>query len=438
MAFTSQAMPSEEVKAAALRKAKGRILPYIFLLYIIAFVDRVNVGFAKLRMATDLGFSNEVIGFGAGIFFIGYVVLEIPGTWIVERWSARKWIARIMITWGIFTIVNAFIHTEKQFYITRFCIGLAEAGFFPGMIVYLSHWFTARERARAVAFFMSAIPISNIIAGPISGAIIDSVNWWGLAGWRWLFILEGIPALIFGVLTLFVLVDWPHQASWLTEEEKKWLTERFQMETKAKQAVRHYRVSEVFREREVLLLMATYFLQVVGAYGITIWSPTIVAQLSGQSSFYTGLLNSLIYLAGLVALIVVGRRSDQTGERKFHTAIPFFISSLGLIGSVMAPNPAFSLIGLMVAISGIYSSYGPFWAMPTQFLSAESAAVAIGLINSVGNLGGFVGPYVVGKINTSTGSFFWGFAFLSVSVFLAGLCALQLQKQPHLQSRVLP
>lgn len=417
---------TDEAKATALRKAKLKILPFVFLLYIIAFIDRVNVGYAALSMSKDLNFSSAVIGLGAGIFFIGYFLLEIPGTWIVERWSARIWIARIMITWGIFTILNGFIRSANQFYLVRFLIGLAEAGFFPGMIVYLSHWFTARERAHVVAIFMSAIPIANIVAGPISGAIM-SLSVWGLPGWRWLFILEGIPALIFGVLTLFVLVDWPHQAGWLTETERRWLTDRWQKETEAKQAARHYRIRDVFLEREVLLLALVYFLLIVGSYGLTIWLPTVVQRLSGGSYFYVGVLTSLVYLVGLFWLLAVGRHSDRTGERKRHTAIPLMASSIGFIGSAVTSRPILALVFLMIAISGIYSVYGPFWAMPTQFLSADSGAVAIGLINSVGNLGGFVGPFIVGLINNLTGSFFGGFAFLALSVFLSALCALLLR-----------
>ncbi len=422
---------TDPLGSAALHKAKIKILPFIFILFIIAFLDRVNVGYAALSMTEDLHFSSAVFGFGAGIFFVGYFLLEIPGTWLIERWSARKWIARIMISWGLFTILNGFISSAREFYVVRFLIGLAESGFFPGMIVYLTHWFTASQRARVVAIFMSAIPISNIIAGPISGALLGTSGW-GLAGWRWLFILEGIPALVFGVLTLYVLIDWPREAPWLTQDERNWLTEQLHKEREAKKAVRQYRIRDVFFEQEVLLLSCIYFLLVTGTYGITIWLPTLVARLSKGSYMYVGLLTSLVYLVGLVWMHICGRHSDRTRERKFHVAIPLIASSIGFIGAVLTSQPIFSLAFLTLAISGIYGCYGAFWSMPSQFLIAESAAVSIGLINSIGNLGGFVGPYIVGYVNSTTGSFFGGFAILASCVLLSGLLALLLKApRPH-------
>lgn len=404
-----------------------RLMPYLFLLYIIAFLDRVNVGFAVLTMKGDLGFTDDVIGWGAGIFFIGYLVLEIPGSILVERWSARGWIARIMISWGIMAILMGFIHTKMQFYGVRFLLGAAEAGFFPGIIVYFSHWFRYEDRAKAVALFMAAIPISNIIGGPVSGWLLG-VNWFGLAGWRWMFIIEGVPAIIFGVVTIFYLTDRPQQARWLPDDEREWLIAELEREKQAKQAKHAYSIAQALRHREVILLTLAYFFMVTAVYGFNFWLPSILKKVSGSSNLVVSLISALPYCVAFVVMLLVGWSSDRTKERRWHTALSMTVASLGLLLSVVATDQTVLAVGMFcLAGAGMYSYLPGFWALPTSFLTGTAAAASIGLINSLGNLGGFAGPYIVGYLSTTTGSYFWGVLYLSASAVVAAGLILSLR-----------
>ncbi len=404
-----------------------RIMPYVFLLYIIAFLDRVNVGYAFLKMKGDLGFADDVLGLGAGIFFIGYFLLEIPGSILVEKWSARGWIARIMISWGIVAILMGFIQTKSQFYTARFVLGAAEAGFFPGIIVYFSHWFRYEDRAKAVALFMAAIPIANIIGSPVSGLLLG-VNWLGLAGWRWLFIIEGAPAIIFGVVTIFYLTDRPHQARWLPDDERDWLTGELEREKLEKQAARSYSIVQAFRHREVVLLTLAYFFMVTAVYGFNFWLPTIIQKLSGLSNLVVTLISALPYCVALVAILFVGWSSDRTKERRWHTALSMIVASIGLLLSVVAQDQtALAVLMFCVAGAGMYSYLPGFWALPTSFLTGTAAAASIGLINSIGNLGGFVGPYVVGYLSQATNSFLGGVLYLATSALVAAGLILSLR-----------
>jgi D-galactonate transporter len=397
-----------------------RIMPYLFVLYIIAFLDRVNVGYAALTMKDDLGFTDDVMGLGAGIFFLGYFILEIPGSILVEKWSARGWIARIMISWGIIAILMGFIHTKNQFYIARFVLGAAEAGFFPGIIVYFSHWFRYADRAKAVAMFMGAIPIANIIGSPLSGLLLD-VRWLGLAGWRWLFIIEGAPAIIFGVITIFYLTDRPHQAHWLPDDERDWLVGELEREKQEKQAKHSLSVLQAFRHREVILLTLAYFFMVTAVYGFNFWLPSMIKKLyTGSSNLVVTLLSAPPYCLALVAILLIGWSSDRTKERRWHTALSMIAASLGLFFSVVAQDhTAFAFTMFCLAAAGMYAYLPGFWALPTSFLTGTAAAASIGLINSFGNLGGFVGPYVVGYLSQRTGSFLGGVLYLSFSALLA-------------------
>lgn len=419
---------SAKVGDRARRRITARIIPFVFILYVIAFLDRVNVGYAGPEMSQELGFSHSVFGFGAGIFFVGYFLLEIPGTILVEKWSARGWIARIMISWGIMAVLMGFIRNSTEFYWLRFLLGAAEAGFFPGIIVYLTHWFRYEDRAKAVAMFMSALPVSNILGAPVSGLILD-VHWLGLSGWRWVFILEGFPAIVFGIATIFYLTDWPHQAKWLPEHEREWITEELDREKRAKKAAHVYSVGEVLRNREVLFLALVYFLILIGTYGFTIWFPTILKRLSGLSNLAVSFLAAIPYIIGLGVMLWTGWSSDRMKERRWHTALPMFLAGIGLALATAAGDRIIpALIMFCLAGAGVYAFFPSFWTLPTSFLTETAAAASIGLINSLGNLGGFVGPYIVGYLRTVTGSFEAGMLCLVLSMLLAGALVLTLRR----------
>src|SRR6266481_729182 len=384
--------PDLKVGQRARKRIAWRLLPFLFLLYVIAFLDRMNVGAAALQMPGDLGFNDRVVGLGAGMFFLGYLVLEIPGALIAERWSARRWIARIMISWGIITVVMAFIHTAREFYLIRFLVGAAEAGFFPAVIVYISHWFRTEDRAKAVACFYAANPLSYVIGSPLAGWLLG-ISWLGLRGWRWLFILEGIPAIVLGVITVFYLTDWPAQARWLPADERSWITEQLQREKQTKNRRRSFSVWEALRNRDVILLTLCYFCAMTGSYGIAFWLPTILKRISGQSDLKVSLLAALPYVASFITQQVNGWHSDRTHERRWHAALPVFLCGVALAFAVVyQANPTVSILLFIVAGGAFYGFQPCFWAVPTLFLSESAAAASIGLINAVGNLGGFVGP----------------------------------------------
>ncbi len=421
--------PEHKLAERARHRIAQRLLPFLFLLYVIAFLDRMNVGAAALQMPHDLGFSEGVIGMGAGIFFLGYFLLEIPGALIVERWSARRWIARIMISWGMVTVFMAFIHTSRQFYVVRFLVGAAEAGFLPGVIVYLTHWFRYQDRAKAVAFFYAANPLSYVIGSPLAGLLLG-ISWLGLKGWRWLFIIEGIPAIVVGTITIWYLTDWPEEAKWLPADEKAWITTELKHEKEAKNQRRSYRVWEALRHRDVLLLTGCYFCAMTGSYGLAFWLPTILKRLSGKGDLMVTLLAALPYVAAFVTQQINGWHSDRTRERRWHAAIPVFVCGLALaLAGVYRSNLAMS-VGLFVVAGGAFYGFQPvFWAVPTLFLSESAAAASIGLINAVGNLGGFVGPIVIGHLAGRTHSFSPGLLYLVASLFVSGLLMLAVGRQ---------
>lgn len=428
------AVSEPDVARRARHRIGRRLLPFLFLLYVIAFLDRMNVGAAALQMPHDLGFSEGVIGMGAGIFFLGYFLLEIPGALIVERWSARRWIARIMISWGLVTVFMAFIHTSRQFYVVRFLVGAAEAGFLPGVIIYLTHWFRYQDRAKAVAFFYAANPLSYVIGSPLAGLLLG-LSWLGLRGWRWLFIIEGIPAVVVGAITLWYLTDWPAQARWLPDDEKAWITAELQSEKEAKHRRRSYNVWEALRHRDVLLLTGCYFCAMTGSYGIAFWLPTILKRLSGESDLKVTLLAALPYVAAFITQQVNGWHSDLTRERRWHAAIPVFVCAAAIaLAVVYRVNLPISL-GLFIVAGGAFYGFQPvFWAVPTLFLSESAAAASIGLINAVGNLGGFVGPMVIGYLVNRTHSFSPGLLYLVASLFVSGVLMLAVGRQFHVES----
>jgi len=421
------AEPLPEVAVRARRRIAWRLLPFLILLYIVAYIDRVNVGYAKLRMADELAFSDAVYGFGAGIFFIGYVLLEIPGTLLVERWSARLWISRIMISWGLIAVLTGFIQNKTHFYCVRFLLGLGEAGFFPGIIVYLSHWFRVEDRAKAVALFITAIPVSGIFGAPLSGLIMDH-NWLGLAGWRWVFILEGIPAIFLGIIVIFYLTDRPHKARWLREDERAWIVGELEREKESKAQHHSREWWKALKEPPVLLLTLAYFCAVTGQYGFNLWLPTMIKSLSGLPNLIVTFLAALPFCVALIALIFVGWSSDRRRERVWHTASMMLLASVALFGTAQASNSLqFSLVLFCLVCAGVYGFVPSFWALPTRFLTGSAAAAAIGLINSLGNVGGFVGPYIVGEIRDRTHSHLGGMLFLSIMLVCGAAAVLSLK-----------
>lgn len=384
----------------------------------------MNIGAAALQMPHDLGFSPAVIGFGAGIFFFGYFLLGFPGALIAERWSARKLMGCIMIAWGCVTVFMAFIHTATQFYVVRFLVGATESGFFPGAIVYMSHWFRYEDRAKAVAVFYAANPLSYVIGSPLAGVLLG-LSWLGMRGWRWLFILEGIPAVLFGIITLFYLTDWPQEAEWLQADEKAWITEQLQREKEAKKRVRSYSIPEAMRHRDVILLTLCYFCAMTGSYGIGFWFPTIVKRLSGLSDLKVTLIGALPYVAAIVVQQANGWHSDRTRERRWHSAMPVFVCGVALGLAVFFASHEVLSIALLILAGGAFYGFQPvFWTVPTVFLGESAAAASIGLINSIGNLGGFVGPMVMGFLAGRLHSFNVALLYLVGSLFMAGILIL--------------
>jgi len=411
----------------ARRRVAYRLLPFVFLIYIVNYIDRVNVSFANLRMSADLGFSDRVYGLGVGMFYISYVLFEIPGAIIVERWSARKWIARIMISWGAVTILTAFVHTTRQFYMARFCLGLAEASFFPGMIVYLTHWFRLRERSRAIACLYTAVPTASLIGSPIAGWLLG-VHWPWLTGWRWLFIVEGIPAIVLGMVTIFYLTDWPSQPGWLPRDERDWLSGELQAELQAKKKMRDPTILEAFRDQRVLMLTAAWFLALLGLLGTTYWIPTFVKRLSGFSDRTVTSLLIVPALIGIAGTLLNGWHSDKTAELRWHTAAPLLAAGL-MYGLLILVRHDVSLVILLLLLgSGIYYACQPvLWSIPTTMLSESVAAATFGLINSIGQLGGFTGPYLVGFLNDRTHSLTASFGLIALSYLVSGSLILGLR-----------
>ena len=398
-----------------------RLLPFLFTLYIVNYVDRTNVAYAAIGMSRDLGFSDRVFGMGAGIFFISYVALQIPGALLVERWSARRMICATMIAWGSLTALTALVQTPAQLYTARFVLGAAEAGFFPGVIVYLSHWFMREDRAKATSNFMAAIPMSFVIGSPIAGWILGH-SWFAVAGWRWLFFLEGFPAIVLGVVAFFYLTDWPGEATWLASERRQWIEQKLQQEKPVGPEATTLR--QALGSRTILLLASGTFLNYFALYTFVFWFPTMLKRQSGFSDVKVGLLGAIPYVVLFIAMQVNGYLSDKSRERRWHSAIPLFVAAAGLLGLVTQPRSIpLSLVWFTMVAMG--SAYLPaFWAIPTEILSQSAAAVAVGMINAVGNVAGFAGPYLFGYLNTRTGSFSYGLAVMMVSALAGGLLML--------------
>jgi ACS family tartrate transporter-like MFS transporter len=437
MPHAEQDHPVEEVRPletaaesrladAALSKARRKLIPFLFVLYLVAYIDRINLGFASLQMNRELGLSEAVFGMGAGLFFLGYSIFEVPSNLILARVGARLWIARIMISWGIAAMAMIAVRGAASFFALRFILGLAEAGFFPGVILYLTFWFPAREQARAVALFMTATALAGVIAGPVSGALLELHGLAGLSGWQWLFILEGLPAVILGVLVLRILPDGPNEAVWLEVDERIALYSRLEREHGRSTQKRSHSLADAISNSTVWILSLVYFAIVFGLYGVTFWLPQIIQTFGNRSNFEIGVLSAIPFFGAAVAMVLVGRASDLSGERRWHLAVCAAIGAAGLLLAATTRTPILSLGALSIAAVGIWGTFGPFWAMPPEFLSGTAAAGAIALINSIGNLGGFGGPYVVGLVKQTTHSFAGGMLLMAASLVAAGLLALTL------------
>jgi len=402
------------------RRVTRRIIPFLFLCYIFAYVDRVNVGFAKLQMQQDLGISDAVYGVGAGIFFIGYFFFEVPCNIALQKIGAKYWLGPIMIVWGIVSGCTMFVKSATGFYAVRFLLGIVESGFFPGVILYLTFWYTRKHRARMVAAFMTAIPLSGVIGGPVSGWILDRMSSvGGLRGWQWLYIAEAAPSIVAGIVTMFFLADTPHKAKWLGDLEKSLLIERLQQDEDVKSAGRgHHSLLDAFRSVKVWLLGLVYFGTVMGSYGISFWLPQIVKDTLTKDPWRIGLLTMIPWGVTAVVMMLVGRHSDATGERRWHVALSATAGAVGLALSAIPGIPgALGLVALTLAASGVISASSTFWSLPTAFLSGTAASAGIAWINSVGNLGGYVSPYLVGKIRDSTHS-------MTPALLLLSFCCL--------------
>jgi MFS transporter, ACS family, tartrate transporter len=412
--------PKSELETSTIRAISIRLIPFLVMAYFFAYLDRVNLGIAALTMNAELKFSPAVFGWGAGIFFIGYFIFEVPSNLALEKFGASRWIARIMVTWGIISALMAIVSGEWSFYILRFLLGVAEAGFFPGIILYLTYWFPAEYRARFLGAFAVAVPVSTVIGAPVSGLLLGLDGAMGLKGWQWLFVIEGIPSVLLGIVTWFYLTDRPEKADWLNVEQKVWLASKLQAENAAKQAVEHLSLGRALSSGKVMTLSLIYFGYVGAVYGMQFWLPQIVKAF-GLTNAQTGFVTAIPYLFGAIAMILWARHSDATRERVAHVGGPLLLTALALGVSSYTTDPTTTMIVLTVAAIGMFCTFAVFWTLPTAWLSGTGAAGAIALINSIGNLAGFGGPYLIGWVKEATGNTSTGLLVLSLLPFAAGL-----------------
>ena len=409
------------VRSNAYRKTAWRLMPFLMLCYLCAYLDRVNVGFAKLQMMSDLSLSETVYGLGAGMFFLGYFLCEVPSNLILHKVGARRWIARIMISWGIISALFAFVETAWQFYVLRFLLGIAEAGLAPGLLLYLTYWFPSYRRARMTVLWFIAIPLSGMIGGPLSGLIMAKfAGFHGWAGWQWMFVIEAIPTVIVGLMVLAYLKDGVHQATWLTDDEKELVNKELAEDNSRK--VTHGSVRDFLRDRRLWMLACIYFCVVMGQYAITFWLPTLIRNAGVSDPLHIGLVTSLPYMCAIVAMLLMGRSGDKHRERRWHLIAPMIAGALGLtLAAVFGANLVISVLSLCLAAAGVLSASSLFWMLPTTLLGGVSAASGIAGINSFANLAGFCSPYLIGWITTTTGSSAIGM-YLITGVLCIGAC----------------
>ena len=417
------AAAKSDIETSTIRAISWRLIPFLVLAYFLAYLDRVNLGFAALTMNAELNFSPTIFAWGAGIFFIGYFIFEVPSNIALEKFGASRWIARIMVSWGIISALMALVSGPWSFYALRFLLGIAEAGFFPGIILYLTYWYPSEYRARFLAAFAIAVPVSTVIGAPLSGMLLGLDGAMGLKGWQWLFIIEGIPSVLLGVVTWFYLTDRPSQATWLSVEQKAWLIAKLEAERVAKESGNPMSLRKALASPRVLMLCLIYFGFVGALYGMQFWLPQIVKAF-GFSNLQTGFVTAIPYLFGSIAMVLWAQHSDRTRERVWHVGLPLLLTAAALGVSGISTDPMLTMVALTVAAIGVFCTFALFWTLPTAWLSGAAAAAGIAMINSVGNLAGFGGPYLIGWVKELTGSTSTGLLVLALMPLVAGLLVL--------------
>lgn len=433
------AMGLETVDARALyRKITWRLVPYMFLLYIVNYLDRVNVGFAAMDIQRDLHFSNTVYGTGAGIYFLGSALFDLPSNLILTRVGARRWMARIMISWGVISTCLMFMRSAESFYLLRFLLGVSEAGFFPGMIVYLTYWFPTRERARAISRFMIATSLAGVVGGPLSSAVLRMDGWHGLAGWQWLFLTEGVPTILLGISVLFLLHDHPDEAHWMTPDEKTWLDAELRHDREQSGAAARHRLGDAFRLPALWVLAGAYFVSQVGVYIVNLWMPLILTNVSrGEvSAVLIDRYSALPYLAAALMTLIVGWSSDKHNERRWHVTACLLLSAIGFAWTAFAHQLVIALCAMTLAAVGLWSMMGPFWTLTTSMLGGTAAAGAVAILQIVGGVGGFTGPYMTGRLRDATHSFTGGLLAMSALAVLAAALALAVPRPKTVAAKV--
>ncbi len=419
----------DRLESAVVSRLMWRLMPFLFLLYIVAYLDRINVSFAVLQMRGQLGLSDRAYGRAAGMFFAGYFFFQLPSNLVLEKFGVRRWISGLMVTWGVISCLMIFIRGPISFYGMRFLLGAAEAGFFPGMILYMKRWFPANARARAVAWFMTANPIAGIVGSPVSGALLG-LSGKGLSGWQWMFLMEGVPAMLLGATVFWALSDSPREAGWLKGEERAWLLERLALEQQAESSLRKENLWEVLVSPRIWMLSLVYFGVSTTMYGVTLWLPSVIRSLSGLSYFLTGVVSAVPFLVTAIAMVLVGMRSDRTGERRWHTAIPAFVGAATLVVAGYGSSTVVVVACIGLGMACAESMVGPFWAMATSRMAGLSAAAGIAVINSLANLGGYFGPDIIGFFRKANGGFRGGLLAIGATLALSGGIALIVGSRP--------
>ena len=432
LSFLSVSSPNPDVATITLRKVTLRLIPFLFLLYIVAWLDRVNVGFAALQMNSNLGFSSAAFGFGSGVFFLGYCLCEVPSNLILHRVGARRWIARIMMSWGAISVSMMFVRSTSAFYTLRFLLGAAEAGFFPGVVYYLSHWYPEAQRARAIAAFMTAVPVSGVIGGPLSGALLNLNGVFGLAGWQWLFLVEGVPAILRGAIVLAYLTDRPEAARWLTSAEKDWLVRRLAAEDGSRGAT--HSIVSALTNPIIWMLGIIFLLAAVGFYGYSFWAPLVVKSLTGASDLGVGIVIGLMSAVTIILMLLNSMHSDRTDERPWHVFLPLLVMGAGFFGCALLRQPILALLFLAMVPIGHCAAYGPFWSLPSRFLTGAPAAAGIALVVTIANVGGLIGPTIIGTMKDRFGTHGPAFTLLGGCAIVAALLAIALRRIPILRS----